>query len=230
MITRRAYFLILSAVLLACPKLRADDVAFNSANLGPSSVLQIGGITITDLYGVNQPVAVSGYGVGDVPGPLGSFIISGNNADSGLHLSVNGNFNSITVLPYAVDQNGTPVALNFALSYELYSSTGGTVGTGFPIRNIYLTGSSGPTTFATSTTVIPGTEFSSIDLAAIDNSGGASEANYIATHPGVTSLTYGYVIEAADVTFNVPDQSSSLALLAFSVGVLFIGHRARSNA
>ena len=214
---------VLAAAFMLCPRLPATTVLFDTSNYGAATALNIGGSTISDLYGINQPVAVSGYGLGDVAGPAGSFIISGNNPASGLQLSVNGLFNSITVLPFALDQNGTPVALNFALSYELFPSSGGL----FPIGNVYLTGSSGPAPFATPVTITPGTPFSSIDLAGIDNSGGASEANYIATHPGVTSLTYGYVIEAANVTFAVPDQTSTWVLLALAAGILFSMHRAR---
>jgi hypothetical protein len=222
MIARRAHLLILPAALLVGSNLLADTVVdFNSGNLGPSPTLDIGGITVSDLS-ANQPVTVSGYGLGDVPGPSGTFIISGNNPNSGVNLTVNGIFNSITVLPFAVDQNGTPVALNFALSYELFPSSGG-----FPIKNIYITGSSGPMTFATPANLTWGSQFMSIDLAAIDNSGGASEAAYINSHPGVTSLTYGYIIEAADVTFNAPDATSTGALLAMSAGVLFAGKRLR---
>jgi hypothetical protein len=225
MMARRAYWLVLSLVFMVGHGLLADTVLFNTANSGPGSLLQVDGITVSDLSGVNQPLTVSGYGLGDVAGPAGSYIISGNNAQSGLHLSVNGVFNSITILPFAVDQNGTPVALNFALSYEIYPNSGGP----FAVKNIYLTGSSGPGTFAAPEEISLGTQSASIDLAAIDHGAGASEANFMATHPGVTSLTYGYVIVAADVTF-VPEQSSTFLLLACAAGVICFVHRARRCA
>lgn len=215
--------------LLLVSDIYALTIHFDTANYGPSEVLNIGGVTISDslvLGNVGGEVAaVSGAGLGSTYiGPnysvdrqetYYSVTATGGHISEGLHLAVDGKINSITIDPYfSVLGPGEPAQLPFEIGYIL---------TGVPSARNYMT--LDPTdqntvtiTFDRDWDYLP----TGIDIANTSDFGEFHFFwDYLQEHTLPVTFQYGFSILSLTYTpyASVPEPSPMIVLAAGLVGL-----------
>jgi hypothetical protein len=218
------------AFILSAITAQAVTIDFTALDLGPSAVLQYGGVTITDgggQFGPSSPsipTMVAGIGLGSSAlGSAGTLdrvqAGFGYISRESLRLSVDGNITSVVVDPYYFirGSNEKPPSIYFDIS----------VAGGFLF---YAHGNEAPVTITFTGLSSYHLPVTYIELGLIADFGNEPIWQYEIYHPG-TVFEFGYSITSLTYTpraaGSVPDGGATLAMLAPICVILCLVYRRR---
>lgn len=205
-------------ILFSRARALAEIVDFTDMDRGPSTTLQVNGVTISPGTFPNDvgsmPATVSGIGLGSAT--IGAFgtvdriqDITGYMRES-LQLSVSGSLNSISITPYfEVVGSKEPIFLSFDISYYL-----GSLGMGGPTYN----------TISSSSPIVLNLAFTGpfdrFHIGLQSDFGNPAIQVYLSEHPGAT-VQFGFAITSLDYTpAGVPEAST---VMLFGIGLAGLG-------
>jgi hypothetical protein len=233
----RVHHFLQFLLILYAPVVSGVTVNFGDATLGPSDSLQFGGVTVT---GSGQVATAAGYGLGSTAlGPAdevnneiqylptqGAYRSPSSVQWEGVSFSVNGYFNSITILPVfrAYTDAGVllPDQFNFWILFDNWNGTFS--------QSQYIDLSSGnPITFLNDVSL---GKFSSFSIAVfLDHPDlGTSTLPYSGTDltEGV-NVEEGFTVQSLDYTpTTATPEPTTLALVGLGLGVFLMFRRKKA--